>query len=79
MGGSSPGVQNSPLFLPGVGTHPYNHHLHRHVLRQPDGSSEMHGQSHQEVKDGNQILAMDGCREQREMKQKRKNKSEVLF
>lgn len=47
----------------GAGTHPHNHHLHRHVLRQPDGSSEMHGQSHQKVQDGNQILAMDGCRE----------------
>lgn len=53
-----------PSAPPRIGTHPYNHHLHRHVLRQPDGSSEMHGQSHQQVKDGNQILAMDGCREQ---------------
>lgn len=68
MGGNGckgrPRTAQSALFLPGAGTHPYNHHLHWHMLGQPDGSSEMHGQSHQKVKNGNQILAMDGCREQ---------------
>lgn len=47
-----------------IRTHPHNYHLNRHMFRQSNGSPEMHCQSYQKVKDGNQILAMDCYREQ---------------
>lgn len=39
-----------------------NHHLNRDVVRQSDWGSEVLGQRHQQVEDGNNTLSMDGWR-----------------
>lgn len=45
---------DGPLYLD-------DHHLGRDVLRQPDGSLEVHRKSHQQVDDGHQVLGVDRC------------------
>ena len=37
-----------------------DHHVHHHVLGQPDGRPEVPGQGHQEVEDGDDVLGVDG-------------------
>ena len=37
-----------------------DHHIHHHVLGQPDGGPEVPGQGHQEVEDGDDVLGVDG-------------------
>lgn len=44
----------------------HHHHLDGDVLGQPDGSLEVHGQSHQQVNDGHQVLGVDGCDRERQ-------------
>lgn len=39
-----------------------NHHLNRDVVRQSDRRSEVLGQRHQQVQDGNNTLSVDGWR-----------------
>lgn len=41
-------------------TYLHNHHLDRDVIRQSDGRSEVLGQRHQQVQDGNDTLGVDG-------------------
>lgn len=42
-----------------------HHHLYRDVLWQSDGGQVVHGQSHQQVHYGHQVLSMDSCGRQR--------------
>lgn len=44
---------------PSPQTHPYDHHLHRHVLGETDGGPEVHGQGHEEMQDGHQVLPVN--------------------
>lgn len=40
-------------------THPHDHHLDGDVLRKADRSPEVHGQGHEQVQDGHQVLPMN--------------------
>lgn len=55
-GGLSCRVTSRP---PLAATHPHDHHLHRDVLGKADRRPEVHGQGHEEVQDGHQVLPVN--------------------
>lgn len=40
-------------------THPHDHHLDGHVLGEADRGPEVHGQGHEEMQDGHQVLPVN--------------------
>lgn len=57
--GGSPREQSVRTPTPPPATHPHDHHLHRHVLGEADRGPEVHGQGHEQVQDGHQVLPVD--------------------
>lgn len=60
MGGTRPHTPPAASRAsPPPDTHPHDHHLDGHVLGEADRGPEVHGQGHEEMEDGHQVLPVN--------------------